>query len=315
MAKSIDKLLNAWYDAAIIYKDQLNELEIATEYFEKILARNYMNKLDLSASFQLYRINEGKAKSDTYKNHILDKYPESDYASFIKDPEYFLKQKNNEKKDELEYLKIFENYKKKNFNLVISEIDAIIQNNSASKLMAKFKLLKVNAKANLTEDKKSLLADLNDITKDFPNTDESKRAQEMIDIIQKGYSSNDSVNKKISPYVFSEEATHYAIIVVQKPLNSTDIQNKINTFNNDKFSNLKLKSSTLVLNDANSLVLLKEFKSITKATDYLSSYKSAKRELGKFNELKILLITSENLKKLLELKKIEEYEMFHDENY
>jgi hypothetical protein len=315
MAKSIDKLLNAWYDAAIIYKDQLNELEISSEYFEKILFRRLINKIDLSAAFQLYRINESNSKAEPYKKHILDKYPDSDYASFIKDPEYFLKQKNNERNDELEYLKIYENYKKKSFNLVIAEIDAIVAKNSQSKLLAKFKLLKVNAKANLTEDKKSLLPDLNEITKDFPNTDESKRAQEMIDIIQKGFSSNDSINKKKSPYIFSDESTHYAIILVQKPLNLTDVQNKINTYNNDKFSNLKLKSSTLVLNDANSVVLLKEFKSITKARDYLSSYKSAKRELGKFNELKILLITSENLKKLLELKKIEEYELFHDENY
>jgi hypothetical protein len=37
--------------------------------------------------------------------------------------------------------------------------------------------------------------------------------------------------------------------------------------------------------------------------------------MGKFNELKVFLISAENLKKLLELKKIEEYELFHDENY
>jgi hypothetical protein len=315
MAKSIDKLLNALYDAAVIYKEQLNELDIATEYFDKIMARKLINKIDLSAAFQLYRINEGKPASESYKNHILSKYSDSDYASYMKDPEFFLKQKESEKKEEAEYLKIFENYKKKNFTLVISDIDALIQKNNQTKLLAKFKLLRVNAKANLTDDKKSLLPDLNEIKQSFSDSDEAKRAQEMIDIIEKGYSSNDSIKKKVSPYIFNEEATNYAIILVQKPLNSSDVQNKVNTFNNDKFSNLKLKSSTLVLDDAIGLVLLKEFKSLSKAKDYLSSYKKAKRELGKFNELKILLITSENLKKFLELKKIDEYELFHDENY
>ena len=83
----------------------------------------------------------------------------------------------------------------------------------------------------------------------------------------------------------------------------------------EKLVNFKLKSSTLVFNDGKSLVLLKEFKSLKKGKEYISTFKSSKRELGKFNELKIVLISAENLKKLLELKKIEEYELFHDENY
>jgi hypothetical protein len=60
---------------------------------------------------------------------------------------------------------------------------------------------------------------------------------------------------------------------------------------------------------------LKEFKSLKKGKEYTSTFKTSKRELGKFNELKIVLISAENLKKLLELKSLEEYEMFHDENY
>jgi hypothetical protein len=104
-------------------------------------------------------------------------------------------------------------------------------------------------------------------------------------------------------------------VVADKALKVNDVQTKINALNTSKFSNLKLKSSTLVLSDATNLVLLKEFKSLKKGKDYVTSYKASKREMGKFNELKVFLISAENLKKLLELKKIEEYELFHDENY
>jgi tetratricopeptide (TPR) repeat protein len=315
MKASTDKLLNAWYDAAVIYKEELNEADQAAEYFEKITSKKLVNNLDLSASFQLYRLNEGKSGADGYKNHILTTYPKSDFAAFLLDPEYFLKQKNKEKENELDYLKIYSNYTKKNYNLVINEIDAFLITQPQTKLKSKFKLLRVNAQANLTVDKKELLPALNEIVTEFPDTDEEKRAKEMIKIIQEGFSKNDSIVKKVSPYKYQDEAIHYIIVVADKALKVNDVQTKINALNTSKFSNLKLKSSTLVLSDATNLVLLKEFKSLKKGKDYVTSYKASKREMGKFNELKVFLISAENLKKLLELKKIEEYELFHDENY
>lgn len=315
MKASIDKLLNAWYDAGIIYKEELNETEQATEYFEKIINKKFVNDLDLSATFQLYRINEGKSASDIYKNHVLTTYPNSDFAAFLIDPEYFLKQKNKEKENESDYLKIYSNYTKKNYNTVLTEIDAYLVSQPQTKLKSKFKLLRVNAQANLTSNKQELLPALNEIVADFPDTDEAKRAMEMIKIIQEGFSKNDSIVKKVSPYKYEDEAVHFVIVIVDKAIKLTDVQTKINALNTSKFSNLKLKSSTLVLNDATNLVLLKEFKSLKKGKDYVTSYKASKREMGKFNELKVFLISSVNLKKLLEIKKIEEYELFHDENY
>ena len=316
MKKSIDKLLNAWFDAAVIYKDQLNEEEIAITYFKKILDKKYVNEIDLSAAFQLYRINDGKSMAETYKAHILKNYPTSDYASYLKDPEFFLKLKNQAVQEEKKYLDIFEKYQKKQFSTVISAIDDFLKTAVKTDLNAKFKLLRVNALANVTLDKKTLIPDLTEITKEFPGSDEEKRANEMIRIIQTGFSKNDSLPiKKESPYIYSDDAIHYAIVVTEKAINVTDVQNKVNTLNAEKFVNLKLKSSTLVFNDGKSFVLLKEFKSLKKGKEYISTFKSSKRELGKFNELKIVLISAENLKKLLELKNIEEYELFHDENY
>jgi hypothetical protein len=315
MKASMDRLLNAWYDAAIIYKEELNEIDEATEYFEKITNKKFVNDLDLSSSFQLYRVKEGKSGADIHKKHILSTYPKSDFASFLLDPEYFLKQKNKEKENEVDYLKIYSNYTKKQYNLVLNEIDAFLIAQPQTKLKSKFKLLRVNAQANLTANKNELLPALNEIVTDYPDTDEEKRAKEMIKIIKEGFSKNDSIVKKVSPYTYQDDAVHYIIVMVDKNTKVNDVQTKINSLNTNKFSNLKLKSSTVVLSDATNLVLLKEFKSLKKGKEYVTSYKAAKKEMGKFNEFKVFLISSENLKKLLELKKIEEYELFHDENY
>jgi len=315
MKISIDKLLNAWYDAAIIYWEELNETEQAIEYLEKITDKKLINDIDLNASFQLYRLNEGNSEAEKCKNHILVTYPKSDFAAFLLDPDYFLKQKNEEKENEKDYLKIYSNYTKKKYDLVLREIDEFLIAQPQTKLISKFKLLRVTAQANLTSNKTELLPALNEIVSDFPGTDVEKRAKTMIKIIQEGFSKNDSIIQKVSPFIFNDEATHFLIIVTDKKNKVSDVQTKVNSYNSTKFSNLKLKSSTVVLDESSNFVLLKEFKSLKKGKEYITSYKSSKRDLGKFNELKIFLISSENLKKLLELKKIDEYELFYDENY
>ena len=61
--------------------------------------------------------------------------------------------------------------------------------------------------------------------------------------------------------------------------------------------------------------LLKDFKTIKRGKEYIAMYKKSKRELQKYVNATILLISNDNLKMLIERKDIKEYEYFYDENY
>jgi hypothetical protein len=68
----------------------------------------------LLSAYQLYKIYEGKdnAKMQIQKSYILKNYPSSDYANYLKDPNYFTKKKEEELKEEKVYVEItpYHNY-------------------------------------------------------------------------------------------------------------------------------------------------------------------------------------------------------------
>ena len=94
-----------------------------------------------------------------------------------------------------------------------------------------------------------------------------------------------------------------------------DAKIKISYFNSKKFKSLRLKITPLVLSEKEDLLLLKEFKTLKKGNEYISTFKKSKRELQKYIDASVYLISNNNLKILLEKKDIEEYESFHEENY
>ncbi|NDB34428.1 MAG: hypothetical protein EB023_03590 [Flavobacteriia bacterium] len=57
------------------------------------------------------------------------------------------------------------------------------------------------------------------------------------------------------------------------------------------------------------------FASVLSANEYLNAFKAGIEELGDYQNNKCLIITQENLKKLIESDNFEAYKTFHDLNY
>jgi hypothetical protein len=89
------RLIDALYTSGILFKEILLENDLAEKQFESVLALRLSNITDLSAAFQLYRLNENNKRSEKYKSYILDKYPNSDAAKYFLDPDFYIKQKKN----------------------------------------------------------------------------------------------------------------------------------------------------------------------------------------------------------------------------
>ena len=62
-------------------------------------------------------------------------------------------------------------------------------------------------------------------------------------------------------------------------------------------------------------ILIQEFPTIAIASEYISAYKSGIDVLDNLQDNKIFIITQENLKKLIETAKFDEYKLFYDDNY
>jgi tetratricopeptide (TPR) repeat protein len=314
---SNDKLSAALYDAGIIYKDQLNEIAFAVKQFEQVIARNYESNYKLLSLFQLYKIYETSdpTKAYAYKNEILTSYPNSDFANYLKDPEYFVKKKEFDKLAETDYVKALERYNRGMYSLVISAAQTVIENEPKNPYRSKYMLLQAMSVGQTTENKSKIVPLLKQVISEYPGTLEESKAKEMIEVFEKGFSEfKESDFKSKSIYKYDDEAEHWVIIFLDEKENSSLSKTKVADFNKEYFPKQKLNTSTKIYGQNQSVVLVKSFSDV-KSKEYIRTFKKTKKHVQTLHGSKIYTITQDNLKILFETQKLDEFDLFYSEFY
>ena len=318
MAASVELSLQSHYDAGVIYKDQLFEVPMAVKEFNIVLDHQTKSNVDLLSAFQLYRINEktNEAKASEYKDYIMNHFPNSDYANFLRDPDFFLKKKEMDAVSEKEYLSILDRYNRRLYYPVIAKADIVIENEKSNIYRSKYFLLKAMCIGEISDNKQEMVPVLNRLIAEYPQTPESTRAQELLKILKDGFSKNEVVdfNKK-SLYNYNDKVKQWVIVFVGKDETSSAAKTKISDFNREFYSRDKLKISSKIYTDEESLVLIQEFDTDLKAKDYVRVFHNTRKHLFELQKAKIMVITQENMRILFETKKLQEYEDFYMEHY
>ena len=308
--------IEALYTSGILYKELLDENELAIAQFEKIMDKNRKSITDLSAAFQLYKLNEKSSLGLQYKEYIIKNYPNSDIANFFKDPDFFIKQKEGRVTAQKDYIALVDKYDKKDYRAVYDASELIVNGDKSNALRAEYMLLNVLAAGQLTEDKKSLLPKLSSIIEEKPGSEQALRAKEMIDIINNGFSKNEQLpTPKPSVFIYNEKVTQFIIVLMDEEEDANDAKNDISDFTSKQFKNLKLKVQSKLTLKETSFVLVAEFASIKLASDYIVAFKAGYDQLDQWQNNRIQIITQENLKKLIESSNFELYKEFYDLNY
>ena len=288
--------------------------------FEAVLDKNIEDPHNLMSAFQLYKIHDGSngAEASKYKEYILNNYPNSDYANYLRDPNYFVKKKEMDALAEQEYVKVLDRYDRGLYYPVITKADLVIENEKDNVFRSKYILLKAMSLGQTTENKKDLLPVLQIALDEYPGTPEAERAQEMIEVINNGYSENivvDFSNK--SPFKYDDKEKQIVLIFLEPTDNSTSAKTKITDFNREFMSRERLRVDSKLYGTGNSqsVVLVKEFETESKASEYIRVYKRTRKHLLDLQKAKILMITNDNLKVLFQKRNLEEYEKFYEEYY
>lgn len=318
MLASKMRLVKALYDAGIIYKDQLKEAGLATTQFTSVVGKSYETEYKVMSAYQLYKMNEttNATEADNQKNYILNYYPNSDYANYLRDPDFFIKKKEREAKAERDYIYALNRYSQGLYYPSLTTADEALKNEPKNQFRAKYFLLKAMCQGKLNPDKTTLLPTLNQLKKEFPDTPESLRAQEMIDIILNGYSKNEEVDfSNKSVFNYTDNKPHFVLIFLSKDDNSSLSKTKVVNFNREYYSRSKLKVSSKIYGDDQSIVLVDDFKTDLEAKEYMRTFKATRKHLFELQNAKTLLITKENLKTLFQTQQLKEYEEFCEEYY
>jgi hypothetical protein len=317
---SMNRLISALYDAGIIYKDQLMENQMAINQFSNILDKKVESDFNLLSAYQLYRIYtpSNPGKSQEQKEYIMNMYPNSDYANYLRDPDYFIKKKERDKLAEQDYLVVLDRYNRGLYSPVISKAEMVIENEKDNIFRSKFMLLKAMSLGQTSEDKLVLIPVLEQLVKEYPNTPEQSRATELLGVIKTGISSNQVVNfGSKSIYKYDESQPLYILVFLEEKQSSNTEKIKVSNFNQEFFSTekLKLSSQIFTLEPDQSLLMIENVSSELKATEYIRVFKATRKHLLDLQKNKIIVISKENYKILYETKKLQEYEDFMLEYY
>jgi glutaredoxin len=315
-AQSEERLFEALYSAGVLYKEVLGEMDLAAAQFQAILDKQQTNMTDLSAAFQLYKLNEGTDQAEVFKKHILKNYPNSDAANYFRDPDFYVKQKESALKDQQKYLKLLEKYNQESFSQVLAESQLIVDNDLSNAYRAEYMLLNALAFGQLNENKQDLVPRLTRIIEEKPKCDQATRAKEMLDIIKNGYSKSVPANfDKKSIFIDVPNAVQYVIVLLDTDEDIEEARNAISDFSGKGFKLAKVKvSQKMTLNETN-FILVQEFQTAKIASEYINAYKAGFEYLDDFQNNKIYIINQENLKKLIETSKFDDYKVFYDDNY
>jgi tetratricopeptide (TPR) repeat protein len=314
---SQERLLEALYTSGVLYKEILNETELAAAQFLAILDKNMDHPTDLSAAFQLYKIYENTAKADEYRNYILKKYPSSDAAKYFKDPDFYVKQKISAQKDQEAYLALVKKYEQGYYPEVQTSTQAVIDNDLSNAYRSEYLLLNALAIGQQVSDKQALVPLLQRIIDENPKSDQALRAKEMLAILKKGYSSFDTKKPNKQPSIFNDfpNVAQYVIVLLDEDDDADDLRNVVSNFSTKAFKTSKVKVSVKTTQDEKNFILISEFPTTKIAWDYLNAYKAGAEYLDDYQNNKIYIINQENLKKLIETSKFEEYKGFFIDNY
>jgi tetratricopeptide (TPR) repeat protein len=169
LTQSNQKIIDAYYDIANFYLQELEDPAEAEEIYLILLKRFPQNNHLAAIYYSLFLINKGsnEVKSNEYKNKVLTEFPASLYAKTILDPSFSVKQSELETAVNKQYNETFEQYEKKEFGNVIRLVNENIRTGQ-NLLSPQFAYLKAIA-IGRTSHVDSLIVALDTIITQFPD--------------------------------------------------------------------------------------------------------------------------------------------------
>jgi tetratricopeptide (TPR) repeat protein len=318
IAVSKDMIIEALYKSGRIYQEELQEPLLAQRQYEEILNRNIENKHNVLAAYQLYAIHTGsdESKSAYYKEYVLNNYPNSDYANYLRDPEYFVKRKERERLDLDDYDKLVERFRNGMYSVVRARANSIVENDPKNAYRQGYMLLYALASAATSNNKEETIPYFQRVIDEYPNTPMSERAAALIDIIKNGYSPDILAEfGKASEFEYSSNLPLLLIVMLDSKDNPNLVKTNISNFNREFFSGDKLKVVNSQLDADRPFMIIRDFPNEAKAKKYMSSFQKTKKHVADLQNKQMFLITTENFAKFVNSKNLEGYLRFYDDFY
>ncbi len=291
------RICRALYLAGMIYKEKLKDVDNAIESFEVLNNRFDDCRFTPEAYYQLYRIylakekagnfmDFGGASSKHYADEITSRWPDSEFARLVRNPDQLQADEATRIAEERDYAELYEQFKQGAYRGVIATCDGIITGQPNNHLVAKYGLLKAMAIGglHLAGPFREALGRVRDL---YPGTDEAQAASDLLANLNKMNSGQES---GVAPQAPAAEyapnsGEHYIVFMVPDTAGPIgQIQATIGDFNKKFFRNQPMEVKASVWDDHTQVVLVRSFPSKQLAMAYYNMFKGNKTDLTGLND-------------------------------
>jgi len=317
LALAYQIMFDALYRSGRIYNEELEERGLAIGQFEKVMSYKVEDRHVLLSAFELYRLNDGVNPNQRafYADYILKKHPNSDYANYINDPDFFVKKKERERLDIEDYERQIESFRNGYYSSVRSRTRSILRSDSENAYYSGYMLLNAMSEAALMVDKHEAIPIFEAIIAKYPGSKEAKRSETMINIIKNGYSQAIDANFQDNSTEFDyRSGKMFFILVADKGEKITELKRDLSNFNSEFFSSDRLSTKETIVGEID-VVRVSSFKDENTAKKYLKAFMQAKRTVKHLQSHTYFIITEENFVKLLGGGNLTGYLNFYREFY
>ena len=332
LKESTDKIIQSYYNLGFIYIEGLKDYGKSTESFETLLQRFPDNKFNIATCYELYMLFkelENKPKSDYYRNLILTKYPETDFAKLLVNPNYYKEMQSKSQEMATLYEDTYKSFMSQQYYMVINNNDqAHLKYPSDTTLLPQFDYLKALSLGKI-EVIDSLVIAMQRIITRYPNSQVKPLAQNVLSLLSNQRNSqgqlivSDTTQQPPDPglsiYNYDANAVHFYVLIVNNEKTSVDaLKIKISDFNTKYHESDNLQVNSLLLDDKLEMVTVGNFENGEKAIKFFQEINSSKyifARLENTGDYFNFAISTDNYPIFYRNKNIQQYLRFFEKNY
>lgn len=324
------RICEAYYISGMIYKEQLKDVDNATESFEVLNNRFDDCRYTPESYYQLYRIYLEKEQggwfsldgigSQTYANIILERWPDSEFARLVRDPNVMQADEERRRAEEEAYRRIYQQFRQYSYIPVVNACEAVLRDEPRNHFRPKYHILKAMALGGL-RDMSAYRSTLSELKSAYPGTDEAKAADELLAALDKSAGGTEPppprAEGSTGDYTKEDGVHFYAVVVPNKGSDLNSIKLAISNFGRRYMPAETFQVSTNFLDSDHQVVLVDRFSDRAAALAYHALFAGNTDMLAavKSKAVANLPVSTENYTRLFRSKDLAGYQQFFSENY
>lgn len=345
MAISHDKIRDALYNAGKIFKSDFNDYPRSAEAFEDLNRRYPNNIYLLSALFDLYDVHElmgNRERALYYRDMIVQRYPESNYAQYLLNPNFFTEMQQKQETLDRLYQDAFRDYKAGRYSELRNLTASMKELDPDSLLLSKIDFIAA-VSMGATTNMRTFENELNTYIKNYPKAETTPLANEILTLIQDstladyqklvdlGYLHDEIQNTEVmggttpendefgGKFSYDEELVHYFVIAYPRNANLdlNRLKFDIANYNLDHYTRYDFDVEGENLDSNTSLLVVRSLGNKEQALIYFRAIIRKAEVFRTLNgtEYYNFVISSTNHRQITADQSIAEYLRFYLKNY